>query len=334
MRLSVLAFTLLISLTGFAQTDNEACRKSYERIYGDGELTMSVFLGYSDADNYVADHLNKTRMVEQITSPCGNGRQLCGFSRDPDDADVFTKTITRVSGKKDKVRLRIMNSAVSSSHATNTGEMKAQQQKKSKAVEEAYMRALQTDDVVMYNGHARRGTGPGFKPMGTADWTAAVATRPSLQRMTQTLKKSQKTPALIGMFTCEGESHYGKALQDSAPNSGLILTRQTSSFHDTDAIMDASMEGVLQQYCGPKFRADIKDSVVHIFNSPLDGADSYKDKLPEVYNFFEANKKKFAPPRGAILTLINGQFEESNYRAAEEAKEREQQKSKKTNNGR
>lgn len=330
MRFQVLAFTLLVSLTGLAQTDIEACRKSYEKIYGDGELTMSVFLGYSDADNYVADRLNKIRMVEQITGACGSGRQLCGFTRDPDDADVFTKTITRVSGKKDKVRLRIMNSAVTSDHTTNTGDMKEQQQKQSKAVEEAYIRALQTDDVVMYNGHARRGTGPGFKPMSASDWTAAVATRPSLQRVIQTLKKSKKTPAVIGMFTCEGESHYGKALQDSAPNSGLILTRQTSSFHDTDAIMDASMEGILQQYCGPKFRSDIKGAVAHIYSSPLDGADSYKDKLPEVYNFFEPNKKKFAPPRGAILTLLNGQFEEHTSRAAEEAKEKERQQKAKS----
>lgn len=333
MRSTVLAFTLLVSLTSFAQTDIEACRKSYERIYGDGELTMSVFWGYGDAGNHVVDQLDKVRMVAQITGACGNGRELCGFTRDPDDADIFVKTIKRVSGKTDKVRLRLMNSAVTSDHLVNTGEMKAQQQQQSKAIEEAYFRALQTDDVVLYNGHARRGTGPGFRPLGAAEWTATVATKPNLQRMMLTLKKSKKTPALIGMFVCEGEAHYGKMLQDSAPNSGLILTRQTSSFNDTDAIVDASMESILQQYCGPKFRSEIKDVVQDIYSSPLDGADSYRDKLPEIYNFFEPNKKKFTPPRGAILTLINSQFEERTYRWDEEKKER-LPKSQPTNNSR
>lgn len=333
MRSTVLAFTLLVSLTSFAQTDIEACRNSYERIYGDGELTMSVFLGYADSGNYVFDQMDKARMVTQITGACVDGRQLCGFTRDPDDADIFVKTIKRASGKTDKVRLRLMNSAVTSDHLVNTGEKKAQQQRQSKAIEEAYFRALQTDDVVLYNGHARRGTGPGFRPLGTAEWTATVATKPNLQRMIQTLKKSNKTPALIGIVTCEGEAHYGKMLQDSAPNSGLILTRQTSSFNDTGAVVDASMESILQQHCGPKFRGEIKDVVQEIYSSPLDGADSYKDKLPEIYNFFEPHKKKFAPPRGAILTLINGQFEEKTYRWDEEKKER-LPKSQPTNNAR
>lgn len=335
MRSSLIIFSLLFSFKSFSQTD-VACRQVYDKIYGDGELTMSLFLGYFDDGNYVEDKLDKVLLIDQITAACVHGLQLCGFARDPDDADVFTKTITRANGKTDKVRFRITHSAVSSNHQNNVGVYKAQQQKQSKAAEDAYFRALQTDDVVIYKGHARRGTGPGFRPMGASGWVNAVATKPNLQRMMQTLKATKKTPAIIGMITCESESHYGKALQDAAPNSGLILTRQTTSFSDTDSITEASMENILQQSCATQFRGQIKNAVHHIYSSPLDGADSYKDKLPEIYNFFEPNKKKFAPPRGAILTLINEEFEESSSRDQEAAREelRFLQKPQPTNNPR
>ena len=330
MRQSVLLFTLLFSFPAFSQTD-KACRESYDKMYADGELTLSLFLGYSDSDDYVDDVITKANYVETITSNCdeeGLATELCGFKRAPDDADIFTKNITRANGKTDKIKLRITSSAVTSSNHVNTGTSKTSQDKKSAKTEAKFLKALQTDDVVIYNGHARRGTGPGFKPMGNADWVKAVALKPSLQKMVHALKTAKKTPAIIGMITCEGESHYGKALQDAAPNSGLLLTRQTTSFSDSDTIVQNSLENILQKKCAPAFRKSIQASVKDIYNSPLDGADSYKDKLPEIYNFFEVNKKKFPPARGAILTLINGKYEESS--TIDREAERERAKPKKS----
>lgn len=329
MRHSVLLFNLLFSLSAFSQTD-EACRQSYEKMYGDGELTLSLFFGYADMDDYVDDHITKSNYVEKITENCDEttALQLCGFKRDSDDADIFTKTIVRSNGKEENIRLRISNSAVSSSHKENMTSKKALQDKHSAQTEAKFLKALQTDDVVIYDGHARRGTGPGFRPMGTTDWVKAVAKKQSLQNMVHALKTAKKTPGIIGMITCEGESHYGKALQEAAPNSGLLMTRQTSSFSDTNTIVTTSLESILQKQCAQSFRNVLKGSVRHIFNSPLDGAGNYKEKLPEIYNFFEVNKKKFPPPRGAILTLINGQYEQAS--SPELEAERERAKAKKS----
>lgn len=323
MRHLVLLLTLLFSLSAFSQSD-ETCHQSYEKMYGDGELTMSLFLGYADNDDYVNDHINKARYVEQITENCDETTviELCGFKRDPDDADIFRKTITRANGRQEKIRLRISSSAVGSSNKENMSTNKAAQDRQSAQTEAKFIKALQTDDVVIYEGHARRGTGPGFKPMGTTDWVKAVAMKQSLQNMTNALKTAKKTPGIIGMITCEGESHYGKALQEAAPNSGLLLTRQTSSFSDADSIVQSSLEFILQKQCAQSFRAVLKQSVQSIFNSPLHGAGNYKEKLPELYNFFEVNKKKFPPARGAILTLINGQYEEASTPELEEQRER------------
>ncbi len=336
MRYSVLLFTLLFSLPAFSQAD-KACHESYDKMYADGELTLSLFLGYSDNEDYVDDVISKANYVETITTNCDEETlvtELCGFKRDPDDADIFTKTITRANGKTDNIKLRITSSAVTSSNHVNTGTNKNSQYKKSAQTEAKFLKALQTDDVVIYNGHARRGTGPGFRPMGNADWVKAVALKSSLQKMVHALKTAKKTPAIIGMITCEGESHYGKALQDAAPNSGLLLTRQTTSFSDSDIIVQNSIENILQKKCAPAFRKSIQNSVRDIYNSPLDGTDNYKDKLPEIYNFFEVNKKKFLPPRGAILTLINGQYEELSDRDREAAKERSRTKPAQTDNPR
>ena len=328
MRTSVLLFALLFSLSAAA---DKACDAAYEKLYGDGELTMSVFLGYGDTDDYVDDINTKSQYVEMLTAKCDHVNttlELCGFTRDPDDADIFRKTITRANGKTEKIRLKIRNSAVTSSNHVNTGQKKPEQDKRSKDTEAKFLAALQTDDVVIYNGHARRGTGPGFKPMGKADWVSAVATKQSLNNMIRALKTAKRTPPIIGMVTCEGESHYGKALQEAAPNSGLLLTRQTTSFSDSDRIVQTSMESILQKHCASSFRGVIKASVQHIYNSPLDGTDDYKQKLPEIYNFFEPNKKKFAAPRGAILTLLNGQYEEAVPREVEEKNQQRRQQQK------
>lgn len=336
MRSSLLIFTLLFSLSGYTQVD-QACLKAYDKMYGDGELRMSLFYGYADSGDDVDDRLTKVQMIEKITQKCPEtaDQQLCGFQRNDDDADVFTKTIVRASGKSEKVRFKLMSSSVSTSNKRNMGQLKAEQDQQSRQTEEAYYSALKTDDVVLYNGHARRGTGPGFRPMGSKDWVSAVTTKYSLQRTTAALKSAKQTPAIIGMITCEGEEHYGQALQNAAPKSGLLLTRQTTAFVDSDAITETTLENVLQKRCATTFRNTLQNSVQYIYSSPLDGADSYKDKLPEIYNFFEPNKKKFAAPRGAILTLINGEFEESTTRQEEAARERgKQQPQKATNNPR
>lgn len=320
MRLS--SFILVFVFNIFANAQSNGCTTAYDKMYNDGTLTMSVFYGYSDSEDYVDDRVAKADMVTKLTKGCASNiaTQMCGFARDPDDADILIRTITRPNGKQDKVRLRLMSSAVSESHSKNTGSLKKAQDAQSKKTEDAYYRALETDDVVIYSGHARRGTGPGFKPMGNSDWISAATTKPNLTRLKNTLSKSKHKPAILGMITCEGESHYGKVLQDAAPNSGLLLTRQTTSFEDGKDLLDVSLNNILRKSCPDVFRKEIQATTQLIFNSPMDTSSNYKDKLPEIYNFFEVNSKKFAPQRGTILTYVNSEMEEESTVQAEQQK--------------
>lgn len=308
--LFVVLFFLLSEIAFSQQT--ESCKKSYDKIYADGEFTMSLFLGYAEgSSDYVTDGTDKAVFAERLTRPCLGQEQLCGFNRHADDADIFTKTIVRANGKKEKVTFRISNSSYSSSHKDNLGKFAAEQNKRSQNIEKKFLKALQTDDAVFYLGHARRGTGPGFQPMTTTRWLGALATKGSLTRMVNGLKSANKTPVIIGMATCEGEQHYGKALNEAAPNSGLLMTRQTTSFFDATDLVAVSLEKLLQKICATEFRAAIQNTASIIFKTPFEAAKTYKDKLPEIYNFFEPLNKRFPSPRGAVMTLIKSQFEES-----------------------
>lgn len=318
-----LATFLLLAFPAFSANEALSCAQAYEKIYRDSQLDISLFLGYGDNGGTVLDPYDRASLAERLAYPCGQEDQFCGFIRDKDDADIFTKTITRANGKKDKIRIRLMNSAVSSFHADNTGKLKAQQERQSARIKKAFLQSLTEDEVVIYEGHARRGTGPGFQPMGTVDWAMATANKSSLNDMVKTLKTAKTKPALIGMLTCEGESHYGKILNETVPDTALLLTRQTTTFNDTREILMNSVNAILKKECANKFRNTIKDSVQTIYSTELEGDKNYQEKLPEVYGLFEPITKKFAPARGVVLTLLKGATEESTPIWQEEKKQRQ-----------
>lgn len=309
-----LIFTFLVAFPAFA-TDL-ACENSYKKIYRDDELNISIFLGYSDVGDMVTDPFDRTNLIETLTGPCYevSGEQFCGFKRDPDDADAFTKTIVRSNGKQDKVKIKITNSAFTTLHNENIGKYSKHQAQKTEKTNQAFNRSLATDEVVIYNGHARRGTGPGFKPMGALNWINALQSKPALTSMVQTLKNAKTKPALIGMITCEGESHYGKVLNETSPNSALLLTRQTTSFDDAYSLLIGSVDAILKKDCAKDFRTSIKNSVRTVYTNKLDGETKLQNHLPEVYGLFEPITKKFAPARGAALTYLRGEIEEATPR--------------------
>ncbi len=321
-----IALSLLAS-SSLASGPLRMCDEAYKKIYRDDELNISIFLGYSDSnDDGVTDNYDKMNFTQMLRKPCSEvlDEQLCSFTRDEDDANIFTKTISRADGTTDKIKIRIMSSAYTESHNQNTTYNKIDQDKKSKKISEAFLKSLQEDEVVFYNGHARRGTGPGFKPMNNTDWAEAVALKPSLNAMSKALKEAKTKPALIGMITCEGEEHYGKALQDSAPDSALLLTRQTTSFSDSAVIMNNSIASLLKKDCSAKFREGIKGAVNNIYISSIEEPKTVEDRLPEIYGLFEPNTKKFTAPRGAIMTLVNDQFESHSTRQEAEEAEKQQ----------
>lgn len=320
-----LALFILISQPAFSETPAASCDQVYKKIYRDNELNISLFLGYSDGDgNFVSDTFDRTNLAETLTGQCYevSGEQFCGFKRDADDADTFTKTIVRSDGKTDQVKIRLMNSSFTPKHDENIGKYEKFQKKKTEKVSKAFNHALTTDEVVIYQGHARRGTGPGFQPMGALNWVNAVQSKPVLYNMTQNLRTAKTKPALIGMITCEGESHYGKVLNEASPTSALLLTRQTTSFSDAYSLLISSVDAILKKECAKDFRKTITNTVTTVYSTKFDGDTSVKDKLPEVYGLFEPITKKFAPARSTAVTYLKGELEKSSSRDDAEEKEK------------
>jgi hypothetical protein len=199
------------------QKPSIGCRTPYLHLYAKEKLSLSIFYGYSDdGDNgtdLVIDGQSKAAMIAELTRSCENGGNgACGFQKVRGSLDLLRRTMEGPDGKGRIVDLRIMNSGVSSSDSQNKGRLQGKQLAHSAKVERLFLRALQTDDIVIYAGHSRHGTGPGFYPMAAADWIPAVLFEESLNKMTSTLKSSPTKPKLIGMFVCDGAYLYGKPL--------------------------------------------------------------------------------------------------------------------------
>jgi len=308
---------LIFTLFFFIQTslcfadDLEACKKAYDKLYQEDEVRMSVFFGYFEHDDTAYDYLYQSNFISQLTSPCFRGLQLCEFDRDLDDADTFYKTIKTPDGKLRKVRFQVFRSANSTSDSYNKGPGSKEQKLHSFKTAEKFKQALQTDQVVIYSGHARRGTGPGFKPMTNGGWIEAVTIKPALNEMLETLKSSKKTPQILGMSVCEGERHYGYHLQKAAPKSSLLLPRQTMDGEDGNRIAESTFNSLLSFHCQKELKAGIAQGVERFFTSPLKNTKTYEDKLPRLYGFFEPIDKKFEPPKNIIYNLLDSQLETS-----------------------
>ncbi|MBC7457864.1 MAG: hypothetical protein H7235_06270, partial [Bdellovibrionaceae bacterium] len=243
-------------------------------------------------DNKIAADL-RSRLI----APCAPGNNLCKFQQDADDADVFTKIILGPGGKTHKIRLRVMSSAVSHDDNDNRKIWATDQKRQSARIFSQFKRSLQNDGVVLYVGHSRLGTGPGFKPLDVAGWAEAEKNKPVLNEMVETLQNANKTPQILGMLSCEGENYYGHALHKAAPKSSLLLTRQTMSSKDAYKLSEAVLNSLLSRNCKSDFDNKVQEQVVDIWRVPFSKPKPVQEILPHLYGFFEPITRTFAAPK-------------------------------------
>jgi hypothetical protein len=226
---------------------SQACISAYDRLYEPGKenLNFRVFIGYWDTQpepgapgvpkverqDWVIDSAVKKMFSEILTKPCDANLFACGFSHELEDQDTdelehLAKVVPGPDGNDRTVHLTLESSSVSKSNHENQHQGKAEQKAQTKKVTDDFFDSIGRTDALIYIGHSRWGTGPGFKPLPPLSWSwiDAGVFKPSRRRLDKALKNAQEKPALIGYFSCTSEKYYEKYFEKDAPETGLALT--------------------------------------------------------------------------------------------------------------
>lgn len=311
------------------ETEIEQCRSSYQKLFSKPDLNWSIYFGYGDgaSEKYTTDMAERDIFEKEIKSPCPQFRpdiQLCDFKADSLISGQYTKQIRTNDGQVVNVRLKLFNSSLTSEIAVNK-EKKSEQKKKSKALEKSYLHALQTDDIVFYSGHARHGTGPGFRPLSKNPLSKLVTGlfRPMASKMYNSLGEDDrvdhsddvyppptphtgKSPAVLGFFACEAEAHYGVNLAHRT-DAGLILTRQSITTVDNMRLLYASSNNLLTQSCEKDFDQNMVQAIKTVYYSKKKAPPTaFADKMPKFFNFFHKDKVKY---RNDLLLYFHNRHE-------------------------
>ncbi len=152
-----------VPVGGLAPAEGDAKRPKYEKLFEDGRLDVTIALGQdagatshvidrSLAGKYLVQEMGFKKEPQRPSLP--SELNMVGFNPDDvgeNDTQVFAKQfIAKTTGKNVEVKVKLL---APNAKATN-GER----------IRDKFRESLETDDVTMYSGHARAGTGPDFDP--------------------------------------------------------------------------------------------------------------------------------------------------------------------------
>lgn len=285
------------------------CENSYKKLFDKSDIRWSIYYGYGDGDDesFTTDITERSLLEKEITYPCPEGYpniQFCGFTKSSDPRGQFQKKILTKQKKWVTIHLNIFNPSVSPDLLTNS--KNPQQIRKSKELEKSFLQAIHTEDILFYSGHARHGTGPGFRPLAeqSKDWWIAMLFRPMMARVNSTMNprsytdeplfhQQKPSPKIMGLFSCESEGHYGVQLTQNSPDSGLIMARQTISALDNMRMMYAAANSLITETCEDQFQKNLGQALKTIyFPRDTEKPRSYKNLFPKIFNFFQPNQIK------------------------------------------
>jgi hypothetical protein len=264
---------------------SKACVAAYNHLYPSDktDLNFSIFIGYWDTQpepgaprgNAVIDPYVRNMFSEILTQPCGRGINLCGFTHDPAAGDTgetqhLMKTIAGPDGKSRNIHLTLESTSVSESNRDNEHEYGSEQKAQSAKIQSDFMNSLSTNDVVLYTGHSRWGTGAGFKPLPKLSWSYFDAgfLKPVLHLEEKTLSESSKRPIVLGVFSCTSEKYYSKPFEKDAPDSSLVLTTEAPSDMEAHEATLGTLNALLGLQCEDGFKSSLPDAeILNFFNS-------------------------------------------------------------------
>jgi hypothetical protein len=241
-----------------------SCRQTYERFYARPGTEIRIIFGYKDTrpTAYVGDRYERLALVETLLGPCPENFHACGFQRDPDDAERFSRIVPGPDGLPRTLTVRVVQSSVGPDDRENRQD--GFQDWQTRQATSAFYDALTGGaDAVFYNGHSRDGGGPDFAPPrlvgeeGDVDYEWYAAHHPGLDRLLSELGASSQPPRLLGLFSCVSSGHFAKSILALEKNTALITQRRLLYYADALRSLLGAVSALAGKWCSADFDSAI-----------------------------------------------------------------------------
>lgn len=256
------------------------CWSNYSEILEKGEMDIRYALGYFDEsygrheDGSYSDAIDGIvykALLDWFERPCRADTHdvLCGFQRTdrPDNGEVMLTKMKELYGQQIKVNLYLTQASASREHADNTGPLSIKQQIMTSQSELNFFGGLEEADIVFYNGHARDGGGPDFKPpvLRESDLHPNYSgyyqvKREGTKQMLQSLKSRPHKNQILGLFACYTDLHFTKDIEKVAPGMRTIVSHKKPDYFTATTTSLGYLDGLLRGGCGDKLGERAKRS--------------------------------------------------------------------------
>jgi hypothetical protein len=220
------------------------CDDMYSKVLAKREISIVFGLGYYDSSeggaptysygdgsqsgmNDTIDIAYKSMYRQLFTRKCSHQLRLCGMKETADGR--FEKDVKSPQGEKVHVILEMRNSSLTHDHQTNVGPRLAEQMAKSDATTRWFFGSIPSADVVVYNGHSRKGGGPDFSPPkllsnAHVNYPWYQRQTPGLNKLLQALEEPAK-PSVLLLMSCNSKELFERKVSAVAPHTAFSGTK-------------------------------------------------------------------------------------------------------------
>lgn len=285
-------FGPFVTQLGRTPDQHGSCQDFYGEILQKREMKIVLGLGYYDSSegethsidipdgrggfkkveyglNATIDNATEALYREILTARCKDDLQLCGFKEE--NQGRFVKSVRGPDRKKIRVVLEMKSSSISPEHSVNTGSRASEQLARSEATANWFFGSVSSADLLIYNGHSRKGGGPDFYPPKLlknlhVNYAYYHNNKPGITRLLSSLRAAPSKPTAIIMASCDSNKHFAKDILAAAPGIALATTTEvppTGNAPIKGAM--AAIDSMLRFKCGSEFKraldfdADMRD---------------------------------------------------------------------------
>lgn len=264
------------------------CRQRYRDFYRikdkvssegpqDQTIEIRMAFGYMDYITSVDDQYVAAAFATSLTRRCSLGQSACGFTPDPDDAELLTKEM-RIMGpdgrpRRRLIKLHLRSASYTNDERLNRGTYLEEQKQKTAEAKHFFEEGLARADMVLYVGHARDGGGPDFGPpmvnpkTRRTDYNWHRANPHGLASMLKSLKEARSPAKFVGIFACNAKEHFGEYLRKTSPKTSFVLSG-ANEFEASVGQAAATLDSVLGMKCSPEFTKAV-NTIKNIYDYPI-----------------------------------------------------------------
>lgn len=233
-------------------------------------VDIRVVFGYKDVHpGFVDDNETKQALINHLMTPCRRDQNMpgayaaCGFARERNpqnpNVDTLGKWMSYPNAGRYYFRIQLAHSAATRDDSINKMQGRAAQDRQTAIAQGLFVDGLQMADMVLYNGHARSGGGPDFRPSRllrdniNVDFPSYRAERHGVGLLREGLQGRRVTPQLpvLALFACVSTSLFGPTIQQLSPGTTIYSNPRVNWWDDEIITIPAMINAALSQLCRP-----------------------------------------------------------------------------------